>query len=105
LIRDFYGRTVKQYWDAERSYVDHLYRTIPFPFKEIPNPGFETVLTWNLETLDGYLNTWSAVQHYIRKNNSNPVNELISTLREKVGDDIVFTVTFPIFMRIGIIEK
>ncbi len=105
LIRDFYGKTVKQYWDAERSHVDNLYKTIPFPFREIPNPGFHTVLTWNIDTLDGYINTWSAVQHYIRKNNTNPVNDLIKTMRERTGTDIKLTVTFPVFMRIGIIEK
>lgn len=105
LIRDFYGKTVKQYWDAERSHVDNLYKTIPFPFREIPNPGFKTVLTWDIDTLDGYLNTWSAVQHYIRKNNTNPVNDLIKKIREKMDSAVKITATFPIFMRIGIIEK
>ena len=105
LIRDFYGTTVKQYWDAERSHVDHLYKTIPFPFREIPNPGFSTVLTWNIDTLDGYLNTWSAVQHYIRTNHTNPVNDLIKAIREKTGSSIKIKATFPVFMRIGIIEK
>jgi len=105
LIRNFYGTTVKQYWDAERSHVDNLYKTIPFPFREIPNPGFSTVLNWDIDTLEGYLNTWSAVQHYIKKNNTNPVNDLIKTIRERVGSAINITATFPIFMRIGIIEK
>ena len=104
LIRTFYGSTVKQYWDAERSHVDNLYKTIPFPFREIPNPGFATVLTWDIDTLEGYLNTWSAVQHYIKKNNSNPVPGLIKTMSEKTGV-IKFTARFPVFMRMGIIEK
>lgn len=104
LIRQFYGTTVKPYWDAERSHVDHLYSTIPFPFREIPNPGFNTMLSWNVDTLEGYLNTWSAVQHYIKKNNSNPVPGLIKTIREKAGNTPL-EVTFPVFMRMGIIEK
>jgi SAM-dependent methyltransferase len=104
LVRHFYETTVKKYWDAERSHVDHLYKTIPFPFREITNPGFLTVLSWDIDTLEGYLNTWSAVQHYIKKNERNPVPDLIKAICEKAGP-ISFTATFPVFMRIGIIEK
>ena len=105
LIRHFYTVTVKQYWDAERGHVDAHYKTIPFPFKEIANPGFSTVLNWDIETIEGYLNTWSAVQHYIKKNNNNPVDELIEKIRNKTGNNILIKATFPVFMRIGIIEK
>ncbi len=105
LIRHFYTVTVKQYWDAERGYVDAHYKTIPFPFKEIPNPGFSTVLNWDTEIIEGYLNTWSSVQHYIKKNNSNPVDELIEKIKDKTGNNILIKATFPVFMRTGIIEK
>jgi SAM-dependent methyltransferase len=105
FIRHFYTVTVKQYWDAERGYVDTRYKTIPFPFKEIVNPGFSTVLNWNTEILEGYLNTWSAVQHYMKKNNSNPVDEIIKKIKDKTGNNSLIKATFPVFMRTGIIEK
>ena len=37
-IQRLYFQTLKGYWDAERRYIDDLYRTIPFPFKEIVTP-------------------------------------------------------------------
>ena len=105
LIRYFYTDTVKQYWDAARSYVDNHYSTVPFPFEELPNPGFSIYLSWDTETLKGYLNTWSAVQHYIRINHENPVDDLIRKIRIKTGDNILINAVFPVFMRIGIIQK
>jgi len=104
-IDEFYWQTIHEYWDPERSHVDAQYKTIPFPFDEMPNPGFATHLEWGPETLEGYLNTWSAVQHYIRKNNINPVTELMEKIRTEFDRDIKLKMTFPIFMRIGIIRK
>ncbi|HET9826755.1 MAG TPA: SAM-dependent methyltransferase, partial [Chitinophagaceae bacterium] len=69
------------------------------------NPGFATLLSWNCETLEGYLNTWSAVQHYIQENGKNPVNGLMKEIRPEVGKNNRLLITFPIFMRIGIIRK
>jgi len=105
LIDAFYSETIHSYWDAERRHVDEEYQNIPFPFEEITNPGFATRLTWGLEMLQGYLNTWSAVQHYIQKNKSNPVNELMERIRSEFRDDIKVHITFPVFMRLGIIKK
>jgi SAM-dependent methyltransferase len=105
MVDQFYGETVHAYWDAERRHVDEEYRNIPMPFNEIKNPGFSTRLTWDLESLEGYLNTWSAVQNYIRKNRANPVNELMVKIRSNIGDNAKISMTFPIFMRIGVITK
>jgi len=105
IIDEFYWKKIHEYWDPERSHVDARYDTIPFPFEEISNPGFATLLDWDLETLEGYLNTWSAVQHYVKKNNINPVSDLMEKIRTEFDRDIQLNVTFPIFMRIGIIKK
>jgi SAM-dependent methyltransferase len=105
MIDEFYWQTIHKYWDPERSHVDAQYKTIAFPFNEIPNPGFATHLQWGLETLEGYLNTWSAVQHFIRENNSNPVTGLMEKIRVKFDRNIQLKMIFPIFMRIGIIGK
>jgi len=104
LIDEFYWKTIHGYWDPERQYVDEHYKTIPFPFNEIPNPGFATALHWNLDHFEGYLNTWSAVQHFIKANNSNPVSHIMQKIRTEFDRDIQLKMTFPIFMRIGIIK-
>ena len=105
LVDGFYSEKIHSYWDPERRHVDEEYKNIPIPFEEIKNPGFTTRLQWDLDTLEGYLNTWSAVQHYIKKNNMNPVNDLIQEIRLFTSNDMKLQITFPIFMRIGIIKK
>ena len=105
LIDNFYCETIHSYWDTERRHVDEEYRNIPMPFSEIGNPGFATQLSWDLPTLEGYLNTWSAVQHYIRKNEVNPVNQLMEEVRHEASADGKVIMTFPIFMRMGVISK
>jgi len=105
FVDRFYAKTIHSYWDAERRHVDEEYKNIPFPFEEIINPGFSTRLQWDLSTLEGYLNTWSAVRHYIRSNDRNPVEDLMQKIRGNLGPGTQLQMTFPIFMRIGIIRK
>lgn len=96
----FYTKVVGPYWDAERKLVDEQYRTIAFPFEEIPAPSFRFSLNWTLEDLEGYLNTWSSVQKYIQANHANPVGGCIEKISPlwRSGSRIV---NFPLFLRIG----
>ncbi|MES2487003.1 MAG: class I SAM-dependent methyltransferase [Bacteroidota bacterium] len=100
IIRHFYNGIVGPYWDAERRYLDENYTTIPFPFEEAAVPQFSNVLTWTFEQLTGYLETWSATQHYITANGTNPVDVIREDLRaswEKNNKRVVF----PLLLRIG----
>jgi ubiquinone/menaquinone biosynthesis C-methylase UbiE len=101
LINEFYRETTGPYWDKERKHIDEHYRTIPFPFKEIDTPDFFMNYNWELEQVIGYLNTWSAVQHYIRKNNENPVEKFSVQLKKNWGNILKRKVSFPVFMRTG----
>ncbi|MEO8412184.1 MAG: class I SAM-dependent methyltransferase [Ginsengibacter sp.] len=101
LVDQLYRKTTGPYWDAERKYIDDRYTTIPFPFKEIETPGFSMNYHWELEQVVGYLNTWSAVQHYTRRNNENPVDKFSEELKKVWGNIQKRKVTFPIFMRTG----
>lgn len=105
LINTFYDQTIHSYWDPERRHVDEEYKNIPFPFEEIGNPAFATHLGWDLDTLEGYLNTWSAVRHYRRLHKQNPVDDLMREVKTRLNPDIQLQMTFPIFMRIGRIKK
>jgi ubiquinone/menaquinone biosynthesis C-methylase UbiE len=101
LIDGFYKDVTGPYWDKERKYVDEHYGTIPFPFKEITTPDFAMNYNWEFEQVIGYLNTWSAVQHYTRKNNENPVEKFSEQLKKVWGNVLKRKVTFPIFGRTG----
>ena len=62
LIEKHHFETLGEYWDKERKYVDDNYQFIPFPFNEIIVPPFEITYKWTIKQLEGYLNTWSALQ-------------------------------------------
>ena len=101
IITDFYKNITGPYWDAERKYVDENYETIPFPFEEIKAPALCSKYDWELDAVAGFLNTWSAVQHYIKANNENPVNALIEKLKRQWGNNVKKEVSFPVFIRAG----
>ena len=105
VIKHFYNKVVGPYWDTERKYIDESYRTIPFPFTELKPIALEQEYEWTFEQLTGYLNTWSAVQHYIKSNNEKPVNAFSNELKKAWGEEKSKAFSFPILMRIGKIEK
>ena len=100
IILDFYDRIVGPYWDAERIYLDDNYQTIPFPFDEIETEEFHNDFTWSFEQLIGYLETWSATQHYIEKNNKNPIDLIYDELKLS-WENSSKRVHFPLLLRVG----
>jgi len=104
IIHHFYEGVLNGFWDPERKYIDEGYKTIPFPFQEIQTPQFHFQLQWNAEQLLGYLGTWSAVQHYTDKIKLDPLDEIREELVASFDNNESKPVTFPILLRIGIIE-
>ncbi len=105
LLHHFYTQIVGPYWDSERRYIDESYATIPFPFKEEPAFTGAILTHWALPDLEGYLNSWSSVQTYLRQHGENPVPNLMQRVREVWPEDEQKEVRFPIFSRIGRIQK
>jgi ubiquinone/menaquinone biosynthesis C-methylase UbiE len=100
-IQSFYTETIGPYWDPERKLIDQEYKTIPFPFEVISTPSFAMEYHWTLSDLEGYLNTWSSVQHFIRQNGTNPVPILIKELAGLWRSEEIKKITFPIFLKLG----
>lgn len=102
LVNDFYRNETGPYWDFERKYVDSNYTTLDFDFEEVEVPGeFNITTQWTLTQLEGYLNSWSAVQNYKEQNQGkNPVPQLIAQIA-CLWKAEVQNVTFPIFIRLG----
>jgi SAM-dependent methyltransferase len=101
IILDFYSGTVGPYWDQARKLVEQQYRTIAFPFDEIPSPIFSIDVDWTLDHLHGYLESWSATQKFIQQNGQDPVPVVIEQLGKYWNKDEVKNVSFPVFMRLG----
>jgi ubiquinone/menaquinone biosynthesis C-methylase UbiE len=74
------------YWLAENQLVQDGYVNVPFPFGQIAAPTFYCEKAMSLEDFRGYLNTWSAMQRFINKNNYNPLDKLGDELAAAWGD-------------------
>lgn len=101
LLQELYVDILGSYWDPERHHIDEHYRSIPFPFREIPNPGFEMRYDWNLEQFTGYLLTWSALRHYQAKHQANALDVILPRLQEVWPAETSKTIYFPLFVRLG----
>ncbi len=101
IIDHFYTKIIGPYWDAERHYIDEGLQTIPFPFTEMPMPAFQITYTWRFEQLIGYMGTWSAVKHYVKQNQQDPVLLIKDSLQSAWGDQTTHPFTFPVLLRVG----
>ncbi|KAA6430329.1 class I SAM-dependent methyltransferase [Dyadobacter flavalbus] len=102
VVQKLYTDILGPYWDKEREYINKRYTTIPFPFDEIKSDQqFAQIMKWSADDLMNYMNTWSAVQHYIEKNNSNPVELIAEELHRTWGNDPKKNIRFPTLLRIG----
>ena len=101
LYEDILG----SYWAKERKIVENKYQNIPFPFHEIDTPLFQIELDWTLSELVGYLYTWSSVQKFIGKNNSDPIEQVYNDLAGAWGSNKNTwhkrRVVWPIYIRVG----
>ncbi|MFT3909540.1 MAG: class I SAM-dependent methyltransferase [Ferruginibacter sp.] len=101
IIHHYHFDTLGAYWDKERAYVNDNYANIPFPFKTITTPEFSIKVKWNLKDLEGYLNTWSALQKFISVNNFSPVDGLIKEIQQNWPAGEERQVEFPLTLKLG----
>lgn len=96
-VIQLYTGTLNGFWDAERSYIDEHYQSIPFPFDEIIISSFQIELAWTGQQLWDYLNIWSAIKHYQKQLNLNPLDRL----KQIILSQHTINVSFPILLRVG----
>ena len=102
LIRDFEDGLLGPYWDPRRRWVDEGYRTIPFPFAEVPMPAFELRAQWSLSQLGGYLSSWSAVAKYRQAHGKDPVVPLLDRIVKHWGaPGATRDIVWPLSVRVG----
>ena len=109
-LERFYSHTVGPYWPPERTLVDDGYRSLAFPFDEVPAPSFAIQVSWNLPRLMAYLSTWSAVKRYVAALGSDPLVALEAELaalwgaQDSVGigqNSEALRLEWPLFLRVG----
>jgi len=105
IIRHFYKDITGPYWDYERRFVDDGYATSDFEYELLPSKNFEIKFNWNKAQLEGYFQSWSSVQKYIKANTRNPIDIIKKNIDDVWNDEDLKEVYFPIFLRIGRIVK
>jgi len=98
---EFYGGVVGSYWPPERRHIEANYRTLPFPFEELPHPEFELTLHWSLDQLLGYVSSWSATSRYRQATGEDPVPRLLAALQPHWPPGGNAEIHMPIGLRIG----
>lgn len=102
ILRDFYYQTTGPYWSPSMRFLEEKYRTLPFPFEELPAPELDILLEWSLNELLGFMNSWSAVKKYKEVRGYHPFTEIYASLVEVWGDpDTKHPIRLPLFFRIG----
>ena len=86
ILQRLQDEFVGPYWPPERKYVTASYRTIPFPFADVPAPPFAMTAEWTLAEMLGYMNTWSATKRFIQTHGFNPVERLTPEFAVMWGD-------------------
>jgi len=107
-LMEFYDGTIGAYWDSERKHIDSHYQSIPFPFEEIPlSKSYSIDVKWNIQLLQGYLNTWSSVNRFIKQNGTDPVESFITQLLTSNvwAEGELKDIRFPLFINLGRIRK
>jgi hypothetical protein len=99
-LETFYGSVVGPYWAPERRLVETGYRTVEFPFEELPPPAFDMALEWRLSDLLAYVRTWSATNAFLRARGYDPVDSLGRELAPGWGE-AVRRVRWPLSFRVG----
>jgi SAM-dependent methyltransferase len=101
LISTLYHETLGPYWPAERELVERGYAGLTLPFDELASKQLKMEMSWNLDDLLGYLNTWSATRLYTTEQGQNPVDKLRESLQPVWGEPIrQRTVAWPITLSV-----
>lgn len=100
-IDRLYDEAFNTYFTKSRELLDSHYRELPFPFEEIPTPAFTYTDSWTIRELEGYFNSWSAIQKIKTDEGRNPADQTIAALGEKLADKQNIPVHFPVFLRLG----
>lgn len=101
VIDDFYVNVVGGDWPPERRYVELGYRTLPFPWRELPAPVFQIETDWDLEQVMGYLATWSSVQRHKERTGRDPLPALEPRLAALWPRSVALRLRWPIHLRLG----
>jgi SAM-dependent methyltransferase len=78
---------INDYWDEKLQKVFKDNKEYELPFKKLSTPEIKMEYEWNLVNMINFLNTWSAVQSFIEKNNKNPIELIYDDFKNAWGNE------------------
>ena len=98
----FYEPVCGPYWPPERRMIEDGYRSLAFPFEELPAPTMDLVADWTLDDLLGYVDTWSAVRALEKARGREPYERFVEAMYSADPDPARRRrVSWPLAMRVG----
>jgi len=101
VMESYYREVLGEFWPPQIHWVDEHYRTLPFPFDEIPTPEFAVEATWSLNDLFGYLSSWSAAPKYKEAHGRDSLDEKRAEFKAAWGAEANRAVRWPLYLRVG----
>jgi hypothetical protein len=100
IVRHWHSDTLGDCWMPERRHVDEAYKNIAVPFEMLEVSERDMRMDWNIESLLGYLGTWSAGRIYAERYGEDPLSLVESGLRTAWGASDRLTATWPLTLRV-----
>jgi SAM-dependent methyltransferase len=86
VIYEYYEGVLGAHWSSRTRLLASGYATVALPFRLLNPPHFRISARWDLESLAGYLATWSAVQKYREEKGQDPFDVIRARLVAAWGD-------------------
>ncbi len=94
-------RQVYPYSTPEALTVLDNYRTIPFPFYELPASPLYMEAEWRVDQVIGWIGSLSPVIAWVQQEGPEPVERLYQQLRQVWGSQETYRLRWPLCMRVG----
>jgi SAM-dependent methyltransferase len=101
VVRALYRDTLGAYWPPERQLVESRYRDIGFPYPLIDAPVFVMKSSWTGDRFLRYVESWSAVKEYRRREGRDPMPAARTALAAAWPDGVTHDVCWPLTLLAG----
>jgi hypothetical protein len=85
--------------------VKEGYRTLPFPFEELPSPKFSMETVWTLADVLGFVYSWSGTANYEKREGRSLMDLVTPELTQAWAGREKRLLTWRIFLRAGMIKR
>ena len=102
LVREL-AEVLRQDWPPGIEWVDRRYTDLPFPLPRIELERIDFALEWSLDSLCGWVDTWSGVRRYRQRTGRDPMPGLRKQLLQcwPAESKQIIEVQLPLYYRVG----